>query len=151
MLCLYVIDRQQLLCVSWSFSFLTSADVNECLTPDVCAANYICFNTVGSYRCVCTVGPVSDCGPENPLNPVCKGVKEIREDSAHLPRPAKLRPIFSYFSLTFPFDQSCVTAAILLGAKRDVQCQTNYPNIVTSVMKVELQERWWRGGGGGGG
>ena len=32
-------------------NFLTSADVNECLFQDACEPNFVCNNTVGSYRC----------------------------------------------------------------------------------------------------
>ena len=53
-----------------SIIFVTSADVNECQSPDACGANSVCNNTVGSYRCDCENGFVADCGLQNS---VCVG------------------------------------------------------------------------------
>ena len=55
--------------------FVLSADQDECQSPDACGVNYVCNNTVGSYRCECLTGFVADCGAQNPLNPVCVGKK----------------------------------------------------------------------------
>ena len=62
-----------------SIFFITSADVNECQSPDACGANLVCNNTVGSYRCECPIGFVADSGAQDPLNPVCIG-KEKSND-----------------------------------------------------------------------
>ena len=62
-----------------SIFFITSADVNECQSPDACGANSVCNNTVGSYRCECAIGFVADSGAQDPLNPVCIG-KEKSND-----------------------------------------------------------------------
>ena len=55
--------------------FVLSADRDECQSPDACGVNYVCNNTVGSYRCECLTGFVADCGAQNLLNPVCVGKK----------------------------------------------------------------------------
>ena len=57
--------------------FITSADVNECQSPDACGANSVCNNTFGSYRCDCANGFVADCGLQNSLNPGCVGKNYI--------------------------------------------------------------------------
>ena len=62
-----------------SIFFITSADVNECQSPDACGANSVCNNTVGSYRCECPIGFVADSGAQDPINPVCIG-KEKSND-----------------------------------------------------------------------
>ena len=52
-----------------------SADIDECQSPDACGANSVCNNTIGSYRCECLTGFVTDCGLQKPINVVCTGEK----------------------------------------------------------------------------
>ena len=57
------------------FCFVTAIDLDECQFPDACGANHVCNNTIGSYRCECSIGFAADSGAQDPLNPVCIGKK----------------------------------------------------------------------------
>ena len=50
-----------------------STDFDECQIPNACGVNYVCNNTIGSYRCECSTGFVAKCSSQNTLNPVCVG------------------------------------------------------------------------------
>ena len=50
-------------------------DIDECQSPDACGVYSVCNNTVGSYRCECLTGFVTDCGLQKPVNVVCTGEK----------------------------------------------------------------------------
>lgn len=52
--------------------FFYSSDIDECQNGKPCAnANTQCFNTVGSFRCVCNSGFATRNGMA--ANPICEG------------------------------------------------------------------------------
>ena len=51
-------------------------DIDECQNSSACRSDYVCNNTVGSYRCECRLGYVEHPSSQNVMEPICVG-KEI--------------------------------------------------------------------------
>ena len=54
-------------------NLLSFSDVDECQVPSTCSSDLVCNNTVGSYRCECSLGYVEDPSSQNPVNVTCVG------------------------------------------------------------------------------
>ncbi|CAD5215006.1 unnamed protein product [Bursaphelenchus okinawaensis] len=53
-------EGSQCVCnTGWTGNGIECIDLNECLQDNICGANALCQNTLGSYQCVCDVGFVA--------------------------------------------------------------------------------------------
>ena len=53
--------------------FLFLLDMDECQSSSACRSGLVCNNTVGSYRCECSLGYVEGPNSQNVTDPLCVG------------------------------------------------------------------------------